>query len=402
MQSIPDPASVSFVTADPTDSSLPAPAPAPPAGYLDAVGGQPLLPAARTAWQAAVDQAWSDPARLHHQGRRTGMILDAARASIAVILGVRPQEVYFTSSGPTAVASAVQGLLRASDSSRGRAVASAVESMAVLSPLEQWAGEVELVDVDERGRLDLAGFERAISGPTALACVQAANAEVGTRQPLAQAGVLARAAGVPLLVHAVQVIGHDPVPQEWDVLAASARDWGGPAGVGVLVVRPDVRWRPDESGDRGWVGGFPDVPGAAAAAAALEYLAGPVETENRRLRVLVDRIRSSLPEQVPGLRVAGDPVERLPHIVTFTCDGVAGEALVGELGRAGISVASGSACTSDTRMPSHVLEAMGLSAASSVRVSLPYGCTLDTVQALIAAVPPAVARLRSGPAPQAG
>ena len=402
MQSLPDPASVWFVTADLSDSPLPAPAPEPPPGYLDAVGGQPLLPAAMTAWRAAADQAWSDPARLHHAGRRAGMILDAARASIAASLDVRPRDVFFTSSGPTAVSMAVQGLLRAAGPVSRRAVASAVESLAVLSPLEQWAERVDRVRVDALGRLDLPAFEEALSEPAAVACVQAANAEVGTRQPLEQAAAVARAAGVPLVVHAVQVIGHGPVPREWDVLAASARDWGGPAGVGILAVRPDVRWAPEETADRGWVGGFPDVPGAASAAAGLEYLAGSVDAENLRLRGLVDRIRAEVPRRLAGVEVAGDPVDRLPHIVTFACEGVTGEALVGELSRAGVSVASGSACTSDIRMPSHVLAAMGLAADASVRASLPYGCSRDTVEALLTALPAAVATLRSGPASQAG
>jgi cysteine desulfurase len=355
-----------------------------------------------TAWRAAADQAWSDPARLHHAGRRAGMILDAARASIARALGIRPQDVFFTSSGPTAVSLAVQGLLKASGRSSGRAIASAVESMAVLSPLEHWAEQVDLIPVAATGRLDLTSLEEALSRPAALACVQAANAEVGTRQPLVEAAALARSAGVPLVVHAVQVVGHDPVPQAWDVLAASARDWGGPAGVGVLAVRPDVRWLPEETADRGWVGGFPDIPGAAAAAAGLEYLEGAVEGENQRLRDLVARLRVEVPARVAGVHVAGDPTDRLPHIVTFACEGITGEALVAELGRAGLSVASGSACTSDIRMPSHVLEAMGLAADASVRVSLPYGCSDDTVEALLSALPAAVATLRSGPATQAG
>ncbi len=273
--------------------------------------------------------------------------------------------------------------------------------MAVLGPLEQWAAEVDLVPVDPRGRLDVERFRAALARPAALACVQAANAEVGTRQPLAQAAEVAHSHGVPLLVHAVQAIGHDPVPGDWDLLAASARDWGGPAGVGILAVRPDVRWVPDETADRGWVGGFPDVPGAAAAASALEYLGTSVEAENERLRGLVDRIRRALLDLGHGITVAGDPVDRLPHIVTFTCDGVTGEALVGELDRAGISVASGSACTSDVRMPSHVLAAMGLAADASVRVSLPYGCSTRTVESFLSALPPALEALRSGPATQA-
>ena len=383
------------VSEEPSAPRLPDPAPAPPPGYLDAVAGQPLLPAARRAWQAAADAAWSDPARLHHRGRQAGLLLDAARASIAESLHVRPAEVFFTSSGPTAVAIAIQGMLEGRARVSGRVVASAVESMAVLSPAERWADVVDRVPVDRLGRIDVAAFAEAIERPTALACVQAANAEVGTRQPLEEVAELAAAAGVPLLVHAVQAIGCSPVPTHWDLLAASARDWGGPAGVGVLVVRPSVRWVPDETPDRGWVGGFPDIAGAAAAATALEYLRPVGVSEGERLRRLTDRMRALLPGLARGIEVVGDPLDRLPHVVTFTCDAVPGEALVHELDRRGISVASGSACTSDTRLPSQVLAAMGLATGSSVRVSLPIGCSPSSVEAFLRELPAAVADVRS-------
>lgn len=382
------------VTAQPPATALPDPAPRPPTGYLDAVAGQPLLPAARQAWLAAVEQGWSDPARRHHPGRRAGMLLDAARASIAASLGVRPDEVYLTSSGPTAAAVAVQGLL--ARGTTGRAVLSSVESLAVASPAERWAAAVEAVPVDRTGRVDVAALGLALATPADLLCVQAANGEVGTRQPLAEVAAAARAAGVPLLVHAVQVIGRGPVPADWDVLVASGRDWGGPAGVGVLVVRSSVRWTPDENPDRGWVNGFPDIPGAAAAATALEYLSPHVAVEADRQFALTELIRSELPRLAAGIEVAGDPVDRLPHVVTFTCTGVTGETVVDELDRRGFSVASGSACTSDTRMPSQVLAAMGLAADASVRVSLPYGCTEETVAGFLRALPDAIAAARSG------
>jgi cysteine desulfurase len=323
------------------------------------------------------------------------MVLDAARASIASSLGVRPDEVYFTSSGPTAVAVAVQGMLESRPAGSRRVVMSAVESLAVQSPAQRWADGVQVVPVARTGALDLAAFREALAGPTALACVQAANAEVGTRQPLAAAAALARDAGVPLLVHAVQVIGRGPVPAEWDLLAAAARDWGGPAGVGVLAVRGLARWRPDENPDRGWAGGFPDIPGAAAAASALEYLQPHAAAEADRLSALVDRIRARLPGLADGIEVVGDPVDRLPHIVTFTCAGLTGEVLVDELSRRGLSVASGSACTSDIRMPSQVLAAMGLAADASIRVSLPLGCRSETVDDLLASLPDAIRAARS-------
>jgi cysteine desulfurase len=363
----------------------------PPSGYLDAVGGQPLTDATRRAWLAAADQAWSDPARLHHAGRRAGLVLDTARQSIATSLRIDRDEAYWTSSGPTAVATALQGLLR----NGGRVAASGVESLAVLSPAKSLAAEVDLIAVDRHGRINLDDLDRALADQPAVLAVQAANPEVGTRQPLAQVHERAQRAGVPLLVHAVQVIGRDPVPDHWDVLAASARDWAGPAGVGVLAVRRHLAWTPEENPDRGWVGGFPDIPAAVAAATALEQLLPLSEVEAERHRGLTHLIRDQLPVIVDGVQVVGTPEDRLPHIVTFTCAGVMGETVVDELARRGYSVASGSACTSDVRMPSQVLAAMGIAADASVRVSLPLGCTEETVYGFLAVLPGAVRAARS-------
>ena len=377
--------------------TLPEPRPRPPFGYLDAVAGQPLLPAAQGAWLAAAEQAWSDPARLHHPGRRAGLVLDAARASLAASLDARPDQVLLTSSGPTAVGVAVQGLVEQSGNGRPggrRVVASAIESLAVLSPAQAWASEVDVVPVDPTGRLDLAALEAALREPAGLLCVQAANPEVGTEQDLERVASLAAEAGVPLLVHLVQVVGHAPIPAVGDVLAASARDWGGPAGVGILLIRDGVRWRPAENPDRGWVSGFPDIPAAAAAATALEYLQPAWADEARRHRDLTEQLRAKVPRTSPGVTALGHPDHRLPHVVTFACSGVTGEAVVRELGLRGISVASGSACTSDTRMPSQVLAAMGARADASIRVGLPFGCSDESVQALVDALPEALAEAR--------
>lgn len=375
--------------------ALPEPAPSPPVGYLDAVGGQPMLPIALRAWSAAVDQTWADPARLHHRGRRAGMVLDAARASVAATIGARPDEVFFTASGPVSLAAAVAGMAQGRSRVSGRIVASAVESMALMDSAAAAAAELTLVRVDRRGRVDLDQWRAALAEPTALACLQAANAEVGTRQPISQAAKIAHESDVPLLVDATQVVGRDSIPPDWDLLTASARDWGGPAGVGVLAVRTSARWIPEQTPDRGWVGGFPDIAGAAAAATALEYLRPAAVEESHRLRTLVDGLRVDLPSLIDGLECAGDPLDRLPHILTFTCSDVTGELLVTELDRRGVAVASGSACTADTRMPSHVLAAMGVNRDSSVRVSLPFGCTDETVDLLITELPPAVALVRS-------
>lgn len=361
----------------------------PPAGYLDAVGGQPLLPGARQAWLSAAEQAWSDPARRHHQGRRAGMILDAARSSLAQGLGAPPVRTFLTSSGPNAVAAAISGLA-ARQHGRRRIIVSAVESLAVLHPARAASDDLHVVPVEADGRLDLDHLQRALQEPAALVAVQAASPEVGTRQDLARIHEMTQQAGVPLIVHAVQVIGRGPVPTDWDVLAASARDWAGPAGVGVLAVRPTVPWTPEENPDRGWVGGFPDIPAAAAAATALELLGPVIESEAARAHELTDRLRRELPLVAPGITVTGHEDHRLPHVLTVTCEEVVGEAVVDALGQRGFSVASGSACTSDVRMPSAVLAAMGIPAEASLRISLPFGCSQETVDRLLSVMPEAL------------
>ncbi len=365
----------------------------PPVGYLDAVGGQPLPDQATRAWQLAMGQAWADPARLHAPGRQAGALLDAARASLATSLGARADEVYLTSSGPTAVQLAVQGLLQRSDTHSRTVVLSAAETMAVQQPAARF-GDADVVPIDSSGVVDLDSWRAALAQPAALACLQAANPEVGSRQPLAEAERACAEAGVPLLVHAVQVIGRDLTPAHGQVLAMSARDWAGPAGVGVLVVRGGLAWRPDQSPDRGWVGGFPDVPGAVAAATSLELAIEHRAAEAERAFTHIAHLRRELPASVPGLHAVGSADDRLPHIVTFVIEGTVGEQIVHELAKRGISAASGSACTSDSRLPSQVLAAMGLPDRSSLRISLPLGFTDESIDLLLRELPGAVAEAR--------
>ena len=176
------------------------------------------------------------------------------------------------------------------------------------------------------------------------------------------------------------------------MLVAPARDWGGPPGVAIVVTSPNLRWRPEEAPDRGWIGGFPDIPAAVAAAVALEEAAPLWQEQTDSNRAMIDRIRSELLRM--SLELAGDPVDRLPHILTFTITGAAGGALVTELDARGIQVASGSACTADTRMPSHVLEAVGLPNEASIRISLPPDCSAATVDLFLRELPAALATIR--------
>lgn len=372
-----------------------------PVAYFDAASSEPLHPQAREALLAAIDAGWADPARLYGAARRAHLLLEQARTDVAEALGARPDEVSFTASGTQAVHLGVLGTLHGRRRAGRHLVTSAVEHSSVLHAgqlHEREGGTVETVGVDLSGRVDLARFAEAVAAPgTALACLQTANHEVGTTQPVAEAAGACRAHGVPLLVDAAQTAGRMPIPPGWSVLAASAHKWGGPAGVGVLAVRKGTRFRsflPEDERERRRVPGFENVPAVVAAAAALRAVRAEAEREQARLSALVDRIRTRVKETVPDVEVIGDPVGRAPHIVTFSCLYVDGEALLTELDKAGFAVSSGSSCTASTLRPSHVLEAMGVLTHGNVRVSLPRGTRADEVDAFLAALPDLVRRIR--------
>ncbi|WP_157875869.1 cysteine desulfurase/sulfurtransferase TusA family protein, partial [Streptacidiphilus griseoplanus] len=197
---------------------------------------------------------------------------------------------------------------------------------------------------------------------------------------------------------AAQSAGRAALPGGWSLLAASAHKWGGPAGVGVLAVRKGVRYTsplPVDERERGRVPGFVNVPAIVAAAASLRAVRQEAEAEDARLRSLVELIRTRVPQLVPEVEVVGDPVHRLPHIVTFSCLYVDGEVLLGELDRAGFAVSSGSSCTSSTLTPSHVLKAMGVLTEGNVRVSLPPGTEEAEVRRFLEVLPEVVGAVRA-------
>ncbi|MGY2704107.1 cysteine desulfurase [Nocardioides sp. HB32] len=359
-------------------------------GYLDAASSEPLHPAARETLAAALDRGYADPRRLHGPGRDARLLLDNARAVVAECLGVRADEVTFTSSGTDAVHRGLLGLRLGLPHGADTPVShSAVEHSSVLHAA-RWTGvEPVVAPVDRLGRVAPSGFAGSTGGVAAL---QHANHEVGTVQPLADLEV-----GVPLFVDACASMGRLPLPDRWDVVAGSAHKWGGPAGVGVLVVRKGALWvNPFPGDDRvdERSAGFENVPAALAAAAALRAVVTDRAETNARQHALVDRIRAAAAE-IPDVEVVGDPVDRLPHLVTFSCLYVDGEAIVTELDRRGYGVASGSACTASTLAPSHVLEAMGVLTHGNVRVSLTRETTAADVDGFLAVLPDVVREIRS-------
>ncbi|MEU9758526.1 aminotransferase class V-fold PLP-dependent enzyme [Streptomyces sp. NPDC047987] len=368
--------------------------------YFDAASSAPLHPVARQALLAALDEGWADPARLYREGRRARLLLDAARETAAEAVGCRPDELTFTPSGTLAVHSGISGALAGRRRVGRHLVVSAVEHSSVLHTAAAHTaegGEVTEVAVDRSGAVSAPEFARVLRADTALACLQSANHEVGTEQPVARVAEICRAAGVPLLVDAAQSLGWGPVPEGWSLLAASAHKWGGPSGVGLLAVRKGTRFAargPADERESGRSAGFENLPAVVAAAASLRAVRAEAAAEAARLRVLVDRIRTGVRGLVPDVEVVGDPVRRLPHLVTFSCLYVDGETLLHELDRAGFSVSSGSSCTSSTLTPSHVLRAMGVLSEGNVRVSLPRGTTDEDVDRFLDVLPRAVAEVR--------
>ncbi|GGU78756.1 aminotransferase [Streptomyces filipinensis] len=383
-------------------------------GYFDAASAVPLHPVARQALLASLDEGWADPARLYREGRKARMLLDAAREAAAEAVGCRADELAFTSSGTRAVHAGVAGALAGRRRVGRHLIVSAVEHSSVLHSaevLEADGGTVTQVPVNRAGLVDPAGYAAALRPDTALACLQSANHEVGTVQPVGEVAELCRAAGVPLLVDAAQSLAWGPVEGDWSLLAASAHKWGGPSGVGLLVVRKGVRFAaqgPVDERESGRAPGFEDIPAIVAAAASLRAVRAQAAQEAVRLRELTERIRARVPQTVADVEVVGDPERRLPGIVTFSCLYVDGEALLHELDREGFSVSSGSSCTSSTLTPSHVLKAMGVLSEGNVRVSLPAGVAEEDVERFLAVLPGAVSGVReklgapTAPAVQAG
>lgn len=363
--------------------------------YLDHASTSPLRPEARDAMVAALDLV-GDPSRIHQEGLAVRVAVEQAREQVAATFGARPREVVFTGSGTEAIATAVTGV-----TSRGsHQVLTAVEHSAVRLTAER-TGRMSVVAVDGQGRVDPERVVAAIRPETAVVHVQAGNHEVGTRQPVAE--VVAACADHDVLVHvdAAQANGHDPVAfaeMGADLVTLSAHKFGGPAGVGALLIRRGLRLDPllvggdQERARRAGLENLTAVAGFAAACAALDD--GRLTAEADRARRLTDRVQAGVAE-LDGIPIYGDPVDRLPHLVCLGIEGVEPQAVLLGLDAAGIAVHSGSACSSEALEPSPVLEAMGVDAHHSLRVSVGWSTTDADIDAFLDTLPRVVSDLRA-------
>jgi cysteine desulfurase len=346
-----------------------------------------------------------NPSSVHAAGREARELLDRSRAQVARAISAAPAEIVFTSGATESAALAIRGLVEAAPSDRRELVVTCVEHPCVLSlaqALARTGVSSTLVPVDRRGCLDLEALRRAVSDRTALVCAMLANNETGVLFPMRELAAIARNAGALLFCDAAQAVGKIDVEAPTlgaDLLALTGPKLGGPRGVGALYVRSGIRLAPLSGGhqERGRRGGTENLWGAAGLASAVESAVAQRTAEQARIRTLRDRLERGLIEAVPDARVNGAEAERLSgtaSITFFRCDG---EALLMALDLSGLCASAGSACTSGSTRPSHVLSAMGLSpdeARATLRFSLGWTTTQDEIDAALEIIPPLVARVR--------
>ncbi|HEX2850301.1 MAG TPA: cysteine desulfurase family protein [Acidimicrobiales bacterium] len=368
-----------------------------PRHYLDHASTSPARPeavAAMVEWLSGGSAA--DPGRVHTEGRMARAALEDARERVAALVNARPREVVFTSGATEAINAAVFGATAA----RGeRVVAGAVEHSAVLEPARRH--ELVRVGVDGTGRVDLDQLDAAVTPATALVCVQWGNHEVATLQPIEAAAALCHDRGVLLLVDAAQAVGHAVVDfgaSGADLMAVSSHKLGGPKGAGALLVRRGLRLPAFILGgdqERARRGGIENVPALVGFGAAASAVGAVLADEIERAAAQTERVRAAA-STLRGVAPLGDPdpAGRLPHIACLVVAGVEAEAVLLGLDQAGIAAHSGSACSSESLEPSPVLEAMGVEAERSLRVSVGWSTTDADIEAFSEALPRVVDRLR--------
>ena len=342
---------------------------------------------------AALDAAWGDPSRIHHSGMAARVALEEAREAVGAAFGARPREVLFTSGGTESIVTACWGARTRGD----HQVLAAVEHSAVRLSA-QAHGEVRVAGVDRSGRIDPDELLGLVDERTALVHVQWANHEVGTIQPVQDVVAACRERGVLVHVDAAQTAGRLPIDLGAlgaDLVSISGHKLGGPAGTGVLLVRRGVRLDPLLVGgeqERARRAGMENVVGAVGLAAAVTSI--DVAAEASAQQALADGLRAAL-GTVDGVTLYGSEEHRVPHLVCAGIDDIEPQAVLLGLDRRGIDAHSGSACASEGLEPSPVLEAMGVDAHRSLRVSVGWSSGPADVEAFAAALPEVIDELRA-------
>jgi cysteine desulfurase len=352
-------------------------------------------------------EEYGNASSLHHFGIQARRAAERARESVAAALGAQPREIIFTGCGTESDNQAIKGVAYANRDRGDHIITSRVEHKAVLQAcqyLEKHNFRVTYLPVDEYGMVDAAAVAQAITDRTVLVSVMFANNEVGTIQPIADIARVCRERSVPFHTDAVQAVGKLPVDVKElsiDLLSLSAHKFYGPKGVGALYVRKGVKIDPLLHGghqERGLRAATENVAGIVGAARALELRLDEMAVEAQRLTALRERLHEGIVSQIDHVYLNGHPTERLPGTLSMCFDYIEGEAIIMGLDLEGIAVSSGSACTSASLEPSHVLLAMGVHpgvAQGSIRFSLGRGNTEADVDTVLEKLPPIVERLRA-------
>ncbi len=377
--------------------------------YLDHAATTPVRPEVFEAMEPYFVEQFGNPSSLHQFGRWNRAAVEEARDRIARLLGVAPEEIYFTSGGTESDNLVIKGIGFKNLDKRGHFITSKIEHKAVIETIafmEKIGFTATYLDVDQFGLVSPDDLKKAIRDDTLLVSIMAANNEVGTIEPIEELARVAHERGVPFHTDAVQVFGKMPVDLNAmgiDFAAASAHKFYGPKGTGFCYIKREHKSKITPlihggSQERGLRAGTDNVPGIIGTAKALELALAELDTESVRIKRLADMLLNGLTDALDGVLLNGHPTNRLSCLMNLSFDKVEGESVLLSLDMQGIALSSGSACSSASLQASHVLEAMGcdpLRAHSCIRFSLGRGNTEEDIEYVLRVVPPIIERLRS-------
>ena len=374
--------------------------------YADNAATTAVSKTALDAMLPALGELYGNPSSLHQKGREANLALIAARETVAKCLNAQSREIYFTGCGTESDNWAItEGARLGAAAGKRHIISDAIEHHAVLhtlTKLEKEGFEVTYLPVHENGLVRLEELAAAIRPDTCLVTIMYANNEIGTLQPIREIGALCRERGILFHTDAVQAVGHvsvDVVRDNIDMLSLSGHKFHAPKGVGAMYCRRGIKLKNFIEGgaqERGLRGGTEAIPGILAMAAALKESCEHLEENAKKVTAMRDKLIEGL-SRIPCSRCNGDPDHKVPGIVSFCFEGIEGESLLLRLDMAGICASSGSACTSGSLDPSHVLLALGMPheiAHGSLRLSLCEYNTMEEVDYILEQVPQVVRELR--------
>ena len=376
--------------------------------YFDHNATTPVDPVVADVMVRVLSEEFGNPSSVHHFGQRAKAILDEARSAVAGLIGAEPSEIVFTSGGTEADNFALRGAAEALEATgRKHLISTSFEHEAVLVTMKALARRgwrTTALPVDQSGCVDPAALESAITDETAVVSVMHANNEIGTIQPIPELAAIAHRHGALFHTDAVQSVAKIPVDVralDVDLLSLSAHKFNGPKGAGALWIKRGARVTSILTGgkhERNRRAGTENVAGIAGLGKAADLARAKLSTESPRLAALRDRLETAVLERIAGTAINGSRDRRVPNTTNISFEGIEAESLLIALDLEGIAVSTGSACSSGTLEPSHVLRAMGFPAhrtQNSIRISLGLGNTEEQVDYFLEKLPGVVSKLRT-------